>query len=122
MAAALANHYGGDVLLAFSSGIAPTNSVTRNTVLAMREMNIDVSGHLPRLYNLREAAACDIVVNMSGYPLPGPAPKQLIEWKVEDPMGLPIERFQAVRADLENRVMNLILDLRRRARRLQHRG
>jgi arsenate reductase (thioredoxin) len=117
MAAALANHYGADVLHAFSAGISPTSAVPRNTVLAMREMNIDVSGHLPRLYNLREAASCDIVVNMSGYPLPGPPPKELIVWHVGDPMGLPLERFRAARADLENRVMNLILDLRRRARR-----
>jgi arsenate reductase len=117
MAEAFANHYGSDVLEASSAGIAPVNAVTRNTVLAMSEMNIDVSRHLPRLYNLHEAAQYDIVVNMSGYPLPGPPPKQLIEWQVEDPMGAPIERFRAVRSDLETRVMLLILDLRRRAKR-----
>jgi protein-tyrosine-phosphatase len=117
MAEALANHYGSDVLTATSAGIAPTNAVTRNTVLAMSEMDIDVSRHLPRLYNPREAGECDIVVNMSGYPLPGPAPKQLIEWQVDDPMASPIEKFRAVRGDLETRVMLLILDLRRRAKR-----
>ena len=122
MAAALANHYGADVLKASSCGISPTNVVPRNTVLAMREMNIDVSGHLPRLYNLRDAAACDIVINMSGYPLPGRKPKELIVWQVEDPMGLPMENFRSARAVLENRVMNLILELRRRARRPSHRG
>lgn len=114
MAEALANHYGRDVLRATSAGIAPTDAVPRNTVLAMNELDIDVSGHLPRLYNLREAGQCDIVVNMSGYPLPGPPPRPVIEWQVDDPMGSPIERFRAVRADLENRVMRLILDLRRR--------
>ena len=116
MAEALANHYGSDVLKASSCGIAPTRVVTRNTVLAMSEMGVDVSSHLPRIYNLREASQYDIVVNMSGYPLPGPAPRQVIEWQVDDPMGAPIERFRAVRGDLENRVMRLILDLRRRAR------
>jgi len=117
MAEALANHYGSDVLTASSAGIAPVDAVTGNTVLAMSEMDIDVSRHLPRLYDLREAAQWDIVVNMSGYPLPGPAPKRLIEWQVDDPMGSPIERFRAVRSDLETRVMLLILDLRRRAKR-----
>jgi arsenate reductase len=117
MAEAFANHYGSDVLRATSAGIAPTNTITRNTVLAMEEMDIDVSRHLPRLYDLREAGECDIVVNMSGYSLPGPAPKQLIEWQVDDPMGSPIERFRAVRSDLETRVMRLILDLRRRTKR-----
>ncbi len=117
MAEALANHYGSDVLTASSAGIAPVETVTGNTVLAMRELDIDVSRHQPRFYNAREAAQCDIVVNMSGYPLPGPPPKRLIEWQVEDPMGAPIERFRAVRSDLETRVMLLILDLRRRAKR-----
>ncbi len=113
MAAALANHYGNDVLEASSSGISPVNTVTRNTVLAMNEMHVDVSRHVPRLYNPRLAAECDIVVNMSGFQLPGPAPKTLIDWDVIDPMGQPIEVFRSVRGDLEHRVMRLILDLRR---------
>ena len=117
MAEAFANHYGSDVLVASSAGIAPVDAVTGNTVLAMSEMDIDVSRHQPRLYNVREAAQYDIVVNMSGYPLPGPAPTQLIEWQVEDPMGGPIERFRAVRSDLETRVMLLVLNLRRRSKR-----
>jgi arsenate reductase len=117
MAEAFANHYGSDVLTASSAGIAPVDAVTGNTVLAMSELDIDVSRHLPRLYDPRQAAQYDIVVNMSGYPLPGPPPKQLIEWQIEEPMGAPIERFRAVRSDLETRVMLLILDLRRRSKR-----
>lgn len=113
MAEALANHYGNDVLEASSSGISPVNTVTRNTVLAMGEMHVDVSRHVPRLYNPRAAAECDIVVNMSGFPLPGPPPKQLVDWEVNDPMGQPLEIFRMVRGDLEHRVMRLILDLRR---------
>lgn len=113
MAEALANHYGNDVLQASSSGISPVNTTVRNTVLAMSEMHIDVSRHVPRLYNPRVAAACDIVVNMSGLPLPGAAPKQLVDWQVNDPMGQPLEVFRACRGDLEHRVMRLILGLRR---------
>jgi len=113
MAEALANHYGNDVLQASSSGIAPVTIITRNTVIAMGEMHVDVSRHVPRLYSPRMAAECDIVVNMSGFKLPGPPPKKLIEWQVNDPMGEPIEVFRTVRGDLEHRVMRLILDLRR---------
>lgn len=116
MAEAFANHYGSDVLVASSSGIAPVKSVVRSTVLAMGEMDVDVSRHVPRLYNPAEAAECDIVVNMSGFPLPGPRPKELIEWQVNDPMGSTIETFRIVRGELEQRVMRLILELRRRAK------
>jgi arsenate reductase len=117
MAEAFANHYGGDVLTAVSSGLAPTPGVARNTVLVMEEMNIDVSNHVPRLYNPFEAAECDIVVNMAGFFLPEPQPKDVIEWKVNDPYGSPMAVYRAVRSDLEQRVMRLILDLRKRTKR-----
>jgi arsenate reductase len=113
MAEAFANHYGGDVLAAVSAGLAPTQGVARNTVRAMEEMNVDVSEHMPRLYNPFEAADCDTVINMAGFNLPGPPPKEVIEWRVNDPYGSPLDTYRAVRNDLEQRVMRLILDLRR---------
>jgi len=117
MAEAFANHYGSDVLTAVSSGLAPTPGVARNTARVMEEMNVDVSHHMPRLYNPFEAAECDIVINMAGFGLPGPPPKELIEWRVVDPIGAPVETYRAVRNDLEQRVMRLILDLRRHTKR-----
>jgi protein-tyrosine-phosphatase len=54
---------------------------------------------------------------MAGFKLPGPAPKELIEWNVNDPYRSPMHVYFEVRDDLEQRVMNLILDLRRRAKR-----
>jgi arsenate reductase (thioredoxin) len=117
MAEAFANHYGRDVLTASSSGLSPTAGVARNTVMVMGEMDVDVSSHVPRPYNPVEAAKCDIVVNMAGYRLPGPPPKDMLEWDVNDPFGAPLETYRAVRNDLEQRVMRLILDLRRRTKR-----
>jgi hypothetical protein len=58
----------------------------------------------------------DVVVNLSGYKLPGKPPKELIEWNIEDPYRKPVMVYRNVRADLENRVMQLILRLRRRER------
>jgi arsenate reductase len=113
MAEAFANHYGGDVLTASSAGLAPAPGVPPNTVRAMSEMEIDVSNHMPRLYNPFEAADCDIVVNMSGYNLPGPPPREVIEWEVQDPFGSPMNTYRMARSDLERRVMSLILNLRR---------
>jgi protein-tyrosine-phosphatase len=116
MAEGFANHYGSDVLLATSAGLAPVLSIVPQTVEAMLAKNVDVSQHVPRPYDPRETSFTDIVVNMAGFKLPGPAPKELLEWKVEDPYGAPMKTYRAVRDDLEQRVMNLILDLRRRAK------
>ena len=117
MAEAFANHYGADVLAASSAGLAPTNAVVRDTVRAMGEKNINVSKHRPRLYNPFDASECDIVVNMAGFQLPGPPPREVIEWDVGDPIGAPMEIYRMVRDDLEQRVMRLILDLRRQTKR-----
>ncbi|MGA2714562.1 MAG: arsenate reductase ArsC [Bryobacteraceae bacterium] len=117
MAEGFANHYGSDVLRALSAGLAPTQTIPPDTVEAMSEMNVDLSAHVPRPYDPFEAVDCDVVVNMAGFRLPGPAPKEVIEWDVQDPFGASIEAYRTVRDDLEQRVMRLILELRRRAKR-----
>ena len=116
MAEGFANHYGRDVLTARSAGLAPVTALVRETRMVMLEKNIDIAAHVPRPYDPIEAARTDIVVNMAGYRLPGPAPRELIEWTVADPYGAPIASYRKTRDDLEQRVMRLILDLRKRAR------
>jgi len=114
MAEGFANLYGSDVLKASSAGLAPTPSVMPETVEVMAEMNVDISRHVPSRYDLLTIVNYDVVVNMAGFRLPGPAPKELIEWQVQDPYKSRIDVYRAVRSDLEQRVMRLILDLRRR--------
>jgi arsenate reductase len=116
MAEGFANHYGGDVLIASSAGLAPIAQIPSETLRAMDELNIDLLEHIPRRYDPFDAAGYDLVVNMSGFRLPGAPPKNVVEWNVKDPFGSPIEVYRASRADLEQRVMRLILDLRKRAR------
>jgi len=116
MAAGFANHYGGDVLQAMSAGLAPITKTPPDTVRAMDEMNIDVSDHVPRRYEPFEIRDYDLVVNMAGFKLPGQPPKQVLEWQVADPFGANLDAYRTTRNDLEQRVMRLILDLRRKAR------
>ena len=112
MAEGFANHYGKDVLVANSSGVSPVKKVIPETVAIMNEVNVDISGHVPKWYEAAKVDEYDLVVNMSGFKLPGKAPRQLLEWTVMDPYGRPPEVYRQVRADLENRVMQLILKLR----------
>lgn len=116
MAAGFANHYGSDVLKASSAGLAPIERIPAETVAVMKEMNIDVSGHVPRHYDPFEAANADIIVNMAGFKLPGPAMKEAVDWVVPDPYNRPLAAYRLIRDELEQRVMRLILDLRRGAR------
>jgi arsenate reductase len=113
MAEGFANKYGSDVLVARSSGLSPVLSVIPETVVIMQELNIDVSCHVPMLYDPSLAGKYDIVINMSGFRLPGKPPKELLEWKVQDPYMDSADVYRKVRSDIEERVMQLILRLRR---------
>ena len=113
MAEGFANCYGADVLRAESYGLAPVPNVARNGVMAMREKNIDISGHVSRRYDPLAAAQADLVINMSDYPLPGKPPRRLMEWTIVDPYGQPIEAFRKTRDMLEGKVLSVILELRR---------
>ncbi|MES1258195.1 MAG: arsenate reductase ArsC [Acidobacteriota bacterium] len=113
MAEGFANKYGGDVLVARSSGLSPVLSVIPETVAIMEELNIDISKHVPMPYDPLLAGQYDFVINMSGFRLPGKPPKELLEWKVTDPYMNSAEVYRKVRADIEDRVMQLILRLRR---------
>lgn len=113
MAEGFANKYGGDVLLARSAGLSPVPAIVAETVAIMDELNVDVSKHVPMLYDPFRVEQYDIVVNMSGFRLPGKAPKELLEWDVKDPYMNSAEIYRKVRGDIEERVMQLILRLRR---------
>jgi protein-tyrosine-phosphatase len=115
MAEAFANHYGSDVLSAASAGLSPISHVARDTVRVMAEKNVDVSSHVPQLYDPRETVKFDLIVNLSGLRLPGVPADHLLEWKVADPYRSSIEKYQATRDELERLVMKLILDLRRQS-------
>jgi arsenate reductase len=116
MAEGFANHYGSDVLIAASAGLSPVQFVAQETVAIMREVNVDISNHAPTWYEASKVDRYDLVVNMSGLRLPGKAPRELIEWTVEDPYQKAPAVYRRVRADLENKVMQLILRLRQQNR------
>jgi arsenate reductase len=113
MAEGFANHYGSDVLIATSAGLAPMPAIIKQTVAIMQEVGVDISNHIPNWYEPSLAAQNDIVVNMSGFRLPGKPAKEVLEWKIEDPYMRSAAVYRKVRDDLEQRVMQLILSLRR---------
>jgi arsenate reductase (thioredoxin) len=105
------------VLLATSAGLSPVESIVPETVKIMQDINIDVSRHVPMPYEPHTVSYYDIVVNLSGFKLPGKQPEELIEWKIEDPFRRSEEVYLRVREELEQRVMQLILRLRKQRKR-----
>jgi arsenate reductase (thioredoxin) len=113
MAEAFANRYGSDILVATSAGLAPVEFVIPETVAIMGELGVDISTHVPMPYNPRSSSRYDIVVNMSGFRLPGEPPKEVLEWFVADPFRKSPDIYRMVRDEIQERVMALILQLRK---------
>jgi arsenate reductase (thioredoxin) len=109
MAEAFANHYGSDVLRASSAGLAPAVALSPHTRKVMLEKNVDIGNHLPRSLDELDTRGIDLIVNMSGYAIPG---MQTVDWVIADPYGGPIEGYRAARDRIELQVMNLILKMR----------
>jgi arsenate reductase len=114
MAEAFARAYGSDCIVASSAGLRPASMIAPDTMRAMAEKHIDIAEHFPKSLKYLERAEFDLVVNMSGKVLPttfGNA--KLVEWYVQDPIGMEYDEHCQVRNQIARLVMELILELRR---------
>jgi arsenate reductase len=112
MAEAMARKYGSDVLSASSAGVAAAASGSSTTRQMLSELNIEIREHLPRRLTDIDLNRFDLIVNISGSPLPLNTEIPVEEWDVEDPYGKPAEDFRRVRDEIEMRVMDVILRAR----------
>jgi arsenate reductase (thioredoxin) len=113
MAEAFARAYGSDVLVPASAGFAPAPKVAEDTIRAMEEKNLDVRSQVPKSISDLSSAEFDLIINMSGYPLPRLNGAPLREWDVPDPVLMDYDEHCRVRDQIEMLVMKLILELRR---------
>lgn len=112
MAEGFANRLGRDVLMAASAGLAPVNLVPEAALNVMREKGIDISTQFPKAADSLDLKSYDVVVNMTGLPIPGAPPASTRTWVVPDPVGSNERMTRAVRDEIESLVMGLILELR----------
>jgi len=114
MAAGFARAYGSDVLTAESAGLAPAMIVAPKTRQVMLEKNIDLGEDFPKTLDMAALEGVDLIINMSGYPLPLKSDARVEDWNVRDPIGESEEVYREVRDQIEQRVMRLVLELRAR--------
>ncbi|MBE7157181.1 MAG: arsenate reductase ArsC [Rhodospirillales bacterium] len=121
MAEGFARCYGSDVMDVESAGMAPATIVQPLTKLVMQEKNINLDGVFPKDLGSVEVPSFDLIINMSGTKLPESLPIEVRDWKVEDPIGRSEEVYIEVRNRIERLVMDLVLELRKEARKGQPR-
>jgi arsenate reductase len=113
MAEAFTRAYGSDVAIPASAGLAPALGIAPDTRRAMLERNIDVRDHFPKTIRQLGRARFDMAINISGEEIPPDAAEVIVEWDIPDPVRMSYERHCDVRDEIERKVMELILDLRR---------
>jgi len=112
MAEGFARAYGADILAASSAGLSPASIVQPLTAQVMAERNVHIEGQFPKGMEIITTSQFDVVVNMSGEPLPPIPGAKIREWPVRDPIGQPEDTYRAVAHQIEGLVMRLILELR----------
>jgi arsenate reductase len=112
MSAALFERAAGGRHHALSAGTTPAERVHPEVVEVMRELDIDVSGRVPRKLTRELAEQADVVVTMGcGDECPYVPGKPYIDWGLGDPAGRPVDEVRATRDDIAARVQALIAEL-----------
>ncbi|MGD2042723.1 MAG: arsenate reductase ArsC [Acidimicrobiia bacterium] len=113
MAAGWMRHLAGGSVDVFSGGSEPAESVNQAAVAAMAEKGIDISDELPQPWADEIVRAADVVVTMGcGDACPVFPGKRYIDWEIEDPSGKTVEDVRPIRDELEQRVRNLMAELK----------
>jgi arsenate reductase len=110
MAEGIARALGSDVLDVESAGISPAGFVPSLTREVMSDRRIDMSSHVPKALREVDLGRFDLIVNMSGYPVP-PA-TTVREWEVPDPIGCDKLEYERTARLIESLVSDLISEFR----------
>ncbi len=111
MAESFARAYGSDVMAVESAGLSPASIIQPQTIQMLAERNLNVDGQFPKNLELVLRQPFDLVVNLSGHPLPLPGAR-VLTWAVMDPIGQKESVYRTVVAQIEGLVMGLIMLLR----------
>ena len=97
---------------AASAGTTPAERVHPEVVEVMGELSIDLADRRPRALERDMAEHADVVVTMGcGDECPYIPGKRYIDWDLQDPKGLPIDRVRAIRDEIGGRVDRLVAEL-----------
>jgi len=112
MAAGWLQHLAGTSAEVFSGGSDPASEVNPAAVASMAEVGIDIASQFPKPWTDDVLRAADVIVTMGcGDACPVFPGTRYLDWKLDDPAGLPVEQVRPIRDDIERRVRGLMEDL-----------
>jgi protein-tyrosine-phosphatase len=111
MAEAFARYYGKGKVEVMSAGTMPSTEVNPVVVQVLQEKGIDISKNKPKLITTQMVQEADSIIVMGcdarGF-CPAPLLDKVVDWKLEDPKGKPIEKVREIRDEIEKRVKEII--------------
>lgn len=112
MAEGFAKQNGEGLIEVRSAGTSAMGSVNRSTIEAMKEIGVDISGQTSNQLTHEMFDWAEVVVTMGCIPAESLCPAtykgKKYDWKIDDPLGRPIEVMRRVRQDIEEKVRELI--------------
>jgi arsenate reductase (thioredoxin) len=114
MSQAFAKIHGGKEVEAFSAGSKPSGKINPRAIAAMKELGYDLSSHHSKsLDEVKVFAPFDAVVTMGcGDACPWMPAKQFIDWQIPDPREMNEDDFRKVRTLIEEKVKDLLEQLK----------
>jgi arsenate reductase len=112
MAAVLTHALAGDRVHVRSAGSMPAADLNPAVVVALREVELDVTQEFPKPLTDDVVQAADIVVTMGcGDACPVYPGKRYLDWKLDDPDDLPLDEVRRVRDEIRAHVESLLAEL-----------
>lgn len=95
-----------------SGGSEPADQINPAAIEVMREVGIDITAEYPKPWTDETVQAADVVITMGcGDSCPYFPGKRYENWELADPAGQSVEAIRPIRADIEQRVRRLLIDL-----------
>lgn len=112
MAEGFARKLGFDVFDVYSAGTHPTDKINPLAIEVMKEAGIDITEQYPKTLD-EIPSGLDILITMGcGVVCPFVPNKHKEDWGLDDPVGKPVEEFRRVRDIIEQKVIELIDNIR----------
>ena len=94
---------------AISAGTDPGSHIHPEVIVAMREVDIDLSNAVTTRLTLDVAQQAQVLVTMGcGDQCPFVPGTERLDWPLEDPKGKPIAQIRSIRDDIRDRVRALL--------------
>ncbi|MGH9058477.1 MAG: arsenate reductase ArsC [Acidimicrobiales bacterium] len=108
----LLDHYAAGRLDVRSAGSEPADELNPSVVAILQQRGLDPSRELPKPLTDTDARAADVVVTMGcGDACPFYPGKRYLDWDLEDPAGLAVDRVRPIVDDIDRRVRALLAEL-----------